>query len=230
MSDLPAHVDLRGRRFRLIRTFKHNFISAVGLYAAEGERVVLKCYRQAPFLGMPVDWLWSHAADHEAAVLAAAQGIRGVPALLGRWGMTGVLREYVAGEPLTRKAEVGDAFFPAFYEILDHLHERGIAYVDLEKAENILRGEDGLPYLIDFQIAFYAPGPRLGRLAFVRKLGRMLCRVDLYHARKHHRRMRPDQLSTEAIARSRERPLPVRIANWLHTPWKELRRKRRADS
>ena len=66
-------------------------------------------------------------------------------------------RRYIEGNPLGRKDEVGDEFFPGLRGILDVLHARGMAYVDLHKRENVLVGSDGKPYLLDFQIGLALP-------------------------------------------------------------------------
>jgi serine/threonine protein kinase len=121
--------------------------------------------------------------------------------------------------------EVGDRFFPEFLQLIRDIHSRGMAYVDLEKPENILVGSDGRPYLIDFQIAFYVPPKLLGETTLMRFLRKLLQRADMYHVMKHYRRVRPDQLTAEQMAYGRRRPLPVRMGNVLIAPWKKIARK-----
>src|SRR5690606_9213688 len=83
--------------------------------------------------------------------------ISGIPRCLGRWGRTGFVHAYVEGHPLQRHEVVDETFFPRLSALIKTLHARQIAYVDLEKRENILVGDDGRPYLIDFQISFHFP-------------------------------------------------------------------------
>ena len=78
-----------------------------------------------------------------------------------------------------------DAFHQELRGVIATMHERGLAYVDLHKAENIIVGEDGRPYLIDFQISFARPAGWLGRLWPVAQLFRILTNSDLYHLEKH---------------------------------------------
>ena len=40
------------------------------------------------------------------------------------------------------------------HDLLREIHRRNVAYVDTNKPENILLGDDGRPYLIDFQISW----------------------------------------------------------------------------
>jgi len=223
-DELPAQIRLLGRSYRLRHTFKHNAISAVGLYEADGDRVVLKCYRSVPFCCLPMQWAGRMMAAYEAAVLRRVHDVPGVPRLRGRYGRTGLVRDYVPGEPLTRHSRVDEMFFPRLFALLAELHRRGIAYVDLEKPENILIGEDGRPYLIDFQVAFNVPERYLGRTLPFRWLRDRLQEADLYHARKHYRRVYRRELPEEEINRLRPKPWFVRLSNALNAPFKKVRR------
>ncbi|MFO8007865.1 MAG: hypothetical protein R6V05_09025 [Candidatus Brocadiia bacterium] len=221
---LPPRIELDGASLALQKTYKHNSVSAVGLYGDGESRAVLKCYRRGSLLGIPMRWMGRLMARHEAAVLQQVQDIPGVPRLLGRYGRTGIIRQHVPGRPLTRDTEVPVQFFGDLFRLLHRLHRRGVAYVDLEKAENILLGEDGRPYLIDFQVAFHVPDRLFGRLWPVRWLRDQLQRADLYHARKHMRRLWPGRLSARQQRRLRRRPWFVKLANALNAPYKKLRR------
>jgi len=223
--DLPKEVRLRGKVYARAETFKHTSISAVGVYRSDdGQKLVLKCYRRAPFFGMPAAWVGWMMAHYEAAVLRCVEGVRGVPHLRGLWGRTAILRDYVPGQALTRESRVDDGFFDDLFRLLGELHERGIAYVDLEKASNIILGDDGRPHLIDFQVAFYMPRRFLGETCVFRWVRRTLQDADLYHARKHFRRLQNHKLTKSQVERLRVRPWLVRMANVLHAPLKELRR------
>lgn len=223
-NEPPPSVLLEGEEYALEQVFTHNFFAAVALYARGEQRIVCKFHRTAGFFGIPLGWLGRLAARYECAVLERARGVRGVPALLGRPLPTVVARRFVPGRPLERGSRVSDEFFSEFLDLLRSLHQRDLAYVDLEKAPNILLGDDGHPHLIDFQTAFYIPPKFLGRTALARLLRRHFQRADLYHAMKHWRRCRPDQLTEEQIAASYRKPWTVRVGNVLHAPFKTLRR------
>jgi len=222
--DLPNTVTLDGKPYRLKSTFKHNFISAVGVYRHAADTVVCKYYRDAPFFGLPLRPFGRLLAAYESAVLRRVDDIEGVPEFRGRPSQTALARQFVPGTPLLRGSAVDDEFFPLLLRLLERIHERGIAYVDLEKAENILQGDDGRPHLIDFQIAFYVPVRLGGHALAVRWIRECLQRADRYHVLKHFRRSRPDQLGEDGLADSRRKPLPVRLGNRLIAPWKRLRR------
>ena len=217
-KELPESLGLDGRLFRLERTFQHRFATAVGLYACGEERVVCKVHRRASLFGLPLEGAGRLMAAYETAVLAKLQGIPGVPTLRRSPLPAAVVREFVPGEPLHTSTRVGDQFFPELLALLRRIHERGLAYVDMEKPENILVGEDGRPYLFDFQIAFYVPRRALGETTLVRAVRGWFQRGDHYHAMKHFRKVRCDLLSEEQVAAIRRRPLAVHVGNVLMAP------------
>ena len=225
-KDLPETAEIDLQTYRLIRCFKHDFFAATGLYEAQGgQRLILKLGRQAPLLFLPLRWIGRLLAHHEARLYALAQGLEGIPRFLGRWGPTGIAHEYVEGRPLLKDDHVDDAFFPRLRELLDQLHARQIAYVDLEKRENVLLGDDGRAYLIDFQISWHWHASRGGNLWPFRKLLGMLQASDGYHLIKHWRRLRPDQLDWERIEASYRAPFWIRWHRLIFRPWTLLRRR-----
>jgi len=203
--------------------FKHDFFAATFLYEGEQGRIVLKIGRTARLFGLPAEWIGRLLAGHEARMFQLAHSIEGIPRLIGRWGKTGLVHEYVEGRPLRRDDRPADDFFPRLSAMLDRLHERRIAYVDLEKPENILVGEDGRPYLFDFQISWHWPANRGGRTWPARHLFHVLRDSDRYHLLKHWRRLRPDQLDGKTLADCRTPPW-IRCHRAIFRPLTLLRR------
>jgi len=206
--EMPERIDLADGPYVHVRTFKHDFFAATGLYDGPSGRVILKIGRTAGLLGLPMRWLGRWLADRECAMYEAVTDLPGVPRCLGRWSDTGFVHAYVEGHPLQRGEWVDDEFFLQLESILDGMHRRGLAYVDLEKRENILVARDGRPYLIDFQIAWRWPPGGNGRRRGIHRLipdglGRcLLARLqegDRYHLLKHRRRHRPDGLTAEQV-------------------------------
>ncbi len=237
-EEMPAGIDLADGRYRHVRTFKHDFFAATGLYEGPSGRVVLKLGRSKSLLGLPMAWLGEWAADHESDMYRLAEGVAGIPRCFGRLGRTGFAHAFIEGHPLQRDERVGDEFFPSLERILDALHARGMAYVDLEKRENVLVGSDGRPWLIDFQISY--PGPQLDRSIDRRRgpgtLHRLVPRglreyllarlqqADRYHLLKHRRRHRPDTLSPEEMAASYAAGMSIQLHRRLFRPLTLLRR------
>jgi serine/threonine protein kinase len=145
-----------------------------------------------------------------------------VPKVLGAVGTTGFIHEYAKGEPLSRERPVPDGFFDKLLALMHELHTRGIAYVDANKPQNILLGEDGLPHLIDFQISW--DGQEIGSNFVSRALLRRMHRDDIYHVLKHKRRLRPDELSEAEHQIVTRRPAIIRIHRFLTKPYFKFRR------
>jgi hypothetical protein len=221
---LPERIEAGGNTYTLARVFKNDFFAVTSLYEGPSGRVVLKINRQAWFFIVPLRWIGRRLVSREINALQLLDGVAGVPRLIGRWEDTGLVREFIEGEPLRRGARVDDDFHGRLRGLIDTIHECGMAYVDLEKCENVLVGADGKPYLFDFQIAWLWPRKWGGELWPLRSIRRLLQRGDLYHLVKLQRRTRPDQLSPEALAASYRKPWYVRIYSRLTRPLTLLRR------
>lgn len=224
-DDLPETMTLNGRIHRRVKTYKHDFFAATGRYEAENSKVVLKVGRVAPLLGLPMTWIGRFLAKREMRLLHHVRSVPGVPLLLGSWGRTGLIHQYVEGGPLGRHARPDDAFFPQLLEMLEAMHARDLAYVDLEKPENILLGADGRPYLIDFQIAWHLPPNRFGDTWIARKILSLLQASDRYHLLKHWRRARPDQLDERLLNEARRVPFWIAGHRAIFRPLIQLRRR-----
>lgn len=91
-----------------------------------------------------------------------------------------LVRSCLDGEALHLCTRLPLDFFDELERLVHQLHACGVAHNDLHKEQNVLVGADGLPQLIDFQLAsVHVPGSRT--LA-----SRM--RDDLRHLAKHRRR------------------------------------------
>ncbi len=231
---MPERITLAGGEYRHVRTFKHDFFAATGLYEGPSGRVILKLGRVASVLGLPMGWLGRCLAAREQAIYRAVDDLPGVPRYLGRWGQTGLVHVYVEGHPLQPNERVDDKFFPRLARLLAQMHGRGIAYVDLEKRENILVDAEGHPWLIDFQISWRWPAGGNGRRQGLQRLipaelGRCLLTAlqegDRYHVLKHCRRHRPDGLTPEQLEASHRRSRYIDLHRWLFRPFTLVRRR-----
>jgi len=224
-DDFPDSINIEGQEYQLEKGLKHSFAVAVAIYERNGEKMIVKIHRRKPFFGIPLKWLGEIMARYENAALKYCCGIYGVPKHRVSDRETAVVHDYIPGHSLTLNEHVEYIFFDRMFEILDQIHERGIAYVDMEKSANILKGNDSYPYFIDFQLAFYWPDHMpLGNSSLIRLIREWLQRCDRYHAYKLLRRMRPDLLSAQQYRFSFRKPWPVQLANSLLTPWRILRK------
>ncbi len=223
---LPANVYCLGRPYQLIHTFKHDFFAGTGLYRGDdGHLAVLKMNRTEPAFGVPLRCIGRFLAAREIRLYRLTADLPGVPALTGPVGDTGLMHDFVPGHPLGRRDAVSDTFFDELMDLLRALHRRNIAYVDLNKRQNILKGDDGRPYLIDFQISLWLPNRGWRRAAPVRWLLRRFQQADRYHTLKHKRRLRPDQLTPDEEAVVERLSIWIRLHRSVARPLTMLRRR-----
>ena len=147
------------------------------------------------------------------------------PRFLGMWGEHGFVHQYIEGHPLRKGERVPDDFFGRLGDAIDAVHRRGMACVDIEKAQNVIVGDDGRPYLIDFQISWHLPKRYGGALWPARVVLKCLQQADRYHLGKLHRRTRPDQLTPEQLAATYRKPWYIDLHQWLTRPAVRFRRR-----
>ena len=221
---LPAQIEVQGRVYTRRHVFKSDFFAVTSMYEGEAGKVILKIHRQASFLLVPLEWVGRLLVAREQAAFEQLQDLEGVPRLVGRWGSTGLVRDYIEGHPLAKGERVSDDFHARLRSLIEAIHRRGMAYVDLEKCDNVLVGDDGRPHLFDFQISWYVPAKWGGELWPARKLRRWLQAGDRYHLVKLQRRTRPDQLSPEALSASYKRPWYLHAHRFIGRPFTRCRR------
>ena len=105
-------------------------------------------------------------------------------------------------------------------QILAEVHRRGIAYMDLHKRENVIHGDDGLPYLLDFQVSLYI-NPRTW-CPPLRWLLEALQNGDRYSLMKHRVHFFP--LETDHEATNAARPWWIRLHRLVAVPFRNFRR------
>ncbi len=221
------HFDLDGRRFHLEKVLKQDFFAATGRYVADdGTRAVLKHYHTEPFLTLPLGWAGELMAAREIHHHRLLADCDRVPRLLGRLDRSGVVHAWAEGKDLLDLApgeRLAADFFARLEALVAAVHARGMAYVDMNKPDNVLVGDDGGPLLIDFQIA-YAPirSPLTDWLT--RPLLRLFQEADRYHVEKLKRRYAPEQLTDAERARGLVRPWFLDLHRLVAAPLRDLRR------
>ena len=104
------------------------------------------------------------------------------------------------------------------------VHRRDVAYLDMNKRDNILVDSKGRPCLIDFQISLH-----IGRHLLIWQrpsayLRDTLQKADIYHLFKHKRRLRPELLRPQEQALSRRKSRLIGLHRLAATPLRKLRR------
>ncbi|WP_237225690.1 hypothetical protein [Rubinisphaera sp. JC750] len=225
----PAEIVIDAETFTLQDVFKHDSWAATAVYEGPRFSVVCKMNRKQPILGIPTRWLGRFLAQRETFAYAKLDKTPGIIPGCGRIYVDGkywsnaTAHVFVPGHPLGSSEQVDDNFFPSLLATLQEVHRRGFAYVDLHKRENILVGEEGEPYLIDFQISYY--GARRDLLWPVRQVVlRVLQKSDLYHISKHVKRLRPDQLESLGLEAINNKPWWIKAHRVVAVPFRQTRR------
>lgn len=222
--DLPPVFELNNITYQHERTIKHDFWAVTGFYLSEaGQRVVLKVSRTEEFAGFPLVWIGKWLCRREMRFYSRLSDLPNIPPLLGQVGPTGFVHGFVQGRPLSKERPVPNGFFDQLFALLDELHRRKIAYVDTNKPENILLGDDGKPHLIDFQISYDLH--ELGDNWLNRRLLLQLQKEDVYHILKHKRRLRRDEMTAQELAGADRKSRLIRLHRLLTKPYFKLRRR-----
>jgi len=219
--------ELGGRTYRLEKVLKQDFFAATGRYVGDdGRRVCLKHYHMEPWFGFPLDWAGRLMADREVRHYRLLADLPNVPPLMGRVGKSAFVHAWVEGNDLLDQSDrLPDDFFDRLEWLLKAVHARGMAYVDMNKPDNVLVDVAGRPVLIDFQIS-WVPRRSWGLLGWAkRRFLRALQREDLYHVGKLKRRYRPDLMTAEERKSSRRRSWVLNLHRLVGAPLRDLRRK-----
>lgn len=212
---LPDTFAIDGTEYRLTDSIKHDFFACTGFYVdAQGHRVVLKMGRVASLLGFPMKWAGKFLCNREVRFYRKLADLPNVPRLVGLVGETGLVHDYVYGRPLAAGKTVPDGFFDQCMALMAELHRRRMAYVDTNKPENILLGDDGKPHLIDFQISWDS-----------RFFLSWLQREDIYHLLKHKKKLRRDELTPDELARVTQKSFLIRLHRTIFKPYFFIRRR-----
>ncbi len=227
----PGEVEIRGATYRLVRVFKHDFWAATAHYAGEAGEVVCKFNRRQRVGFIPMRWVGRCLARNERRALEKLADVPNVPGWSGEVRVGGktlpnaVAHEFIPGRPYSLDVKVDADYFPGLRRVLDVMHARGMAYVDLHKRENVLVGDDGRPYLIDFQVSFLPRDTWLSRLWPVRAWLRALQRADNYHYLKHLAKVHPELVDLGPKGIAGQRPLWIKVHRKIAGPIRAGRRK-----
>jgi hypothetical protein len=231
---LPQQIEFDGAAYKLQKVFKHDFFAATGLYQSNSlsakkrlstpAKIILKLGRQQHLLGLPMAWVGRFFCDHEVSIMRHLEGLAGVPRVLSSYGNTGFICEYIEANSLDNQNNLPKDFFDKLANLLQQVHERNVAYLDMNKRDNILIDRSGRPYLIDFQISLHVGRSSLiwhGPSDYLRDV---LQNADIYHLYKHKRKLAPDLLTPEEQIISRSPGCWISIHRLAATPWRKIRR------
>lgn len=131
------------------RYFKRGGVTEpeVALVERDGARAILKDYGRTP--GWFGRWLAPILIWREASALRRLQDVTGVPRLYRQIDRRALLMEYLPAEPWA-KVKPADASYERLRELINAMHEHGVAHCDLRSPSNILVDAQGQPHVVDF--------------------------------------------------------------------------------
>ncbi len=164
-----------------------------------GRQLVVKSFRPRT---LPIRWLGRPQITREARAYRALGGIQGIPALRGRPDPDTLVIEFVDGRRLTHvRLEPGpnQRFVDELGRLIDAMHDRGVAHLDLRGRDNILVDPEGHVHLIDFAASHASPEGSLRR----RIVFPLLRSIDRSAFLKWKRLLTPDDLTEREHRRLR---------------------------
>jgi hypothetical protein len=223
----PQTLEIKGGTYTYEKILKEDFFSINVLYRAEsGGRYVLKISDFRFILGFLLTPFAILMSSREYRIYSMVANLPLVPELGPRFGMRGYLHKFIEGKTLHELEREGnrnlpDNFFDKLKVTIDEIHRRRIFYMDLNKQGNIILGDDGQPYLIDYQVCIHFKY----RNRLFDKLFDLFIKEDIYHLYKHKKRFRPD-LMTEEEKKLAERSEFGKLVNkYYGDPYRKIKRK-----
>lgn len=225
----PQDITLDGHPYTVEKILKDDFFSVNVLYKSPDTpvRYVLKLSDFRFIFGKLLRPWACFMSWREYQIYKQVDGIEGVPKLGPRFGMRGYFHAFAEGKTLfevaNEKEKLPADFFNDLRRIIDTVHARKIFYVDLNKLGNVIAGDDGKAYLIDYQICI--PFPKKGLLAWLTQpLFNQFMRDDLYHVYKHKKRFQPDLMTEEEWQLAQKSGLNHFYDRYIGTPYRSVKR------
>lgn len=226
----PSQFWLNGYHYEVERILKEDFYSVNVLYRSNDTRLryVLKLSDFRFIFGKLLRPLAKLMSWREYRIYSKVAGIKGVPPLGPRWGTRGYFHEFIEGKTLFEVKKGGlqlpTTFFEELRSTINEIHKREICYVDLNKLGNMIVGDDGHAYLIDYQISLELPKSVL-LPRWMKTLFEQLKREDLYHLYKHKSRFHPDLMTNDEMNLAQKSLFNQLYDRFVGRPWRWFKRK-----
>ena len=228
MHKYPKEAVIDGKTYHYERILKDDFFSVNVLYRnGDGGRYVLKLGDCRFVLGLLLRPLAILVSQHEYRIYSMLADLEGLPRLGPRYGARGYFHEYIEGKTLyelPEGAELPEDFFDRLHTLLEQIHSRRIAYLDLNKRGNIILSDDGRPYLIDFQVCLHLKerGGWLGRWS--NQVLDKLALQAIYHIYKHKKHFQRHLMTDEELKAAVQTELIKKYDRYFGKFYRKLKR------
>ena len=146
-------------------------------------------------------------------------GLPGVPAFFGSIKGTALIVEEIKGADIGSKEvakTLDDKFFRDLRDLIDRFHDRGIVHCDMKRTPNIMLGNDGNPYVVDWAASISKSEFGFFPLSIIYK---RFIQDDYNAVTKIKLKYRPERVSPEEKLRYAERSRTEKtiraIRDWL---------------
>jgi len=160
-------------------------------------RVVVKDFKKSDFLFRVI--VGPILIRREAGALRKLDGVTGIPRFVGRIDRYALAIGHIPGISLDRNTEspLTKGFYTDLRGVIDDMHGRGVAHCDLRSRGNVMLGDDGKPYVVDFAACVF-----LGRgiNPFFKWLFGQFVLADRNAVLRIKKRLSPELLSEEESA------------------------------
>ena len=219
MFQTLQHADLLKGKVELLRE-PSSTRPAVYVIEENGVKAVVKDFSDNGFLyrnliGRFLVW-------RERKAYRRLKGVKGTPRLFRVLDGCALILEYIPGKSL-ENSKVTGKLPPAFFEDLGALvgafHQRELCHCDLKRASNILIGDEGKPYVLDWSAAIMKTEFRPFPLTLIY---RRFILDDLNAVTKYQLRHCPETVTPEAQERYLHRSKPEKAIRALRDRLREL--------
>ena len=196
---------------------------AVWVLAQGGLRAVVKDFRGNRFLYRNV--VGRFLVWREKRAYRRLRGLKGVPRLYQEPSGLALVLEEIPGknlELLQKETPLSDEFFKQLHELVTQVHHRGLAHCDLKRAPNVLLGEDGCPYILDWSSAI---SEREFRFFPLKRIYQRFLLDDFNAITKLRLTHCPDKVSAEDRERYQQRTRPERLIRAIRDKGRALLKK-----
>lgn len=113
-------------------------------------RIVVKDFRHSDLLFRVI--VGPTMIRREAGALRKLKGVTGVPELIEHIDRYALAMEHVPATSLEKlkPGQLTQEFYTDLRRVIDDMHACGVAHCDLRSRGNLMVGEDGKPYVVDF--------------------------------------------------------------------------------
>lgn len=121
----------------------------------DGRKIVVKDFKRSDFLFRVI--VGPILNRREFGALRNLLGVKGIPQLVCKVDRYALAIEHVAGKSLehVKQGVLENEFYTELRQVIDDMHAHGVAHCDLRSRGNVMLGDDGRPYVVDFAACVY---------------------------------------------------------------------------